>query len=70
MFVKQLTCYTKGDLLITVAVGPRKRPVNFLIDTGAEITVLMRTEAEQCGILIPSRNLIVLNALGKTQSVP
>ena len=70
MFIRQLTCNPKGDLLITVAVGPRKRLVTFLIDTGAQITVLTRTEAEQCGIPIPSKNLIVLNALGKTQSVP
>ena len=70
MFLRQLTLNIKGDLLITVAVGPRTRPVTFLIDTGAQITALIRTEAEQRGVLIPSKNLIVLNALGKAQSVP
>lgn len=70
MFVRQLTCNTKGDLLITIAVGPKKRPVTFLIDTGAQIPALRRTKAEQCGISAPSKNLIVLNAFGKTQSMP
>jgi len=40
MFVGQLTCNNKGDLLITVAVGPKRRPVTFPIDTGAQITAL------------------------------
>ena len=53
-----------------MAVGPKKRPVTFLIDTGAQITALRQTEAEQCGISIPSKCLIVLNALGKSQTVP
>jgi len=71
MFVRQLTCNNKGDLLITVAVGPKKRPVTFLIDTGAQITALSRVEAERCGISVPSKSLMtVLNALGKTQKVP
>jgi len=70
MFVRQLTCNNKGDLLITVAVGPKRRPVTFFVDTGAQITALSRVEAEQCGISVLSKILIVLNALGKTQIVP
>jgi len=70
MFVRQLTCNNKGDLLITVAVGPRRRPVTFLIDTGAQITALRRVESERCGISVLLKHLIVLNALGKTQTVP
>ena len=70
MFLRQLILNIKGDLLITVAVGPRRRPVTFLIVTGAQITALMQTEAEQCGVSIPSKNLIVLSALGNTQSMP
>ncbi|XP_064361548.1 uncharacterized protein LOC112984442 [Dromaius novaehollandiae] len=70
MFIRQLTCNNKGDLLITIAVGPKKRPVTFLIDTGAQITMLKWSEAERCGISVPSKHLIVLNALGKTQTVP
>jgi len=50
MFVRQLTCNNEGDLLITVAVGPRRRPVTFLVDTGAQITALSWVEAERCGI--------------------
>jgi len=50
MFIKQLICNNKGDLLITVTVGPKMRPVTFLIDTGAQITALRQVEAEQCGI--------------------
>ncbi|XP_064356403.1 uncharacterized protein LOC135324313 [Dromaius novaehollandiae] len=70
MFIRQLTCNNKGDLLITVVVGRRRMPVTFLIDTGAQITALTRSEAERCGISVPSKHLIVLNALGKTQTVP
>jgi len=70
MFVRQLTCNNKGDLLITVAVGPKRRPVTFLVDTGAQITALSWVEAERCGISVPSKSLIVLNTLGKTQTVP
>lgn len=70
VFVRQLTLNAKGDLLITVAVGLRKRPVTFLINTGAQITALMQTEAEWHSISIPSRNLIVLTALGKMQLMP
>jgi len=70
MFVRQLTCNNKGDLLITVAVGPKRRPVTFLLDTRAQITALSRIEAKRCGISVPSKSLIVLNALGKTQTVP
>jgi len=70
MFVRQLTCNNRGDLLITVAVGPKRRPVTFLVDTGAQITALSRVEAERCGISVPSKSLIVLNALGKIQTVP
>jgi len=70
MFVRQLTCNNKRDLLITVAVGPKRRPVTFLIDTGAQITALSWVEAERCGISVPSKRLIVSNALGKTQTVP
>jgi len=29
IFVRQLTCNNKGDLLITVAIGPKRRPVTF-----------------------------------------
>jgi len=70
MFVRQLTCNNKGHLLIMVVVGPKRRPVTFLVDTGAQITVLSRVEEERCGISVPSKSLIVLNALGKTQIVP
>jgi len=70
MFVRQLTCSNKGDLLITVAVGPKRRTVTFLVDTGAQISALTRIEAERCGISVPSKSLIVLHALGKTQTVP
>ena len=52
------------------SVGPKRRPVTFFIDTGAQITALSRVEAERCGISVPSKSLIVLNALGKTQTVP
>jgi len=68
MFIRQLTCSNKGGLLITVAVRPKRRPITFLIDTGAQITALRRVEAEWCGISVPSKRLI--NVLGKTQTVP
>jgi len=70
MFVRKLTYNNKGDLLIMVAAGPKKRPVTFLVDTGEQITALRRVEAERCGISVPSKSLIVSNALGKTQTVP
>jgi len=70
MFVRQLTCNNKGDLLIMVVVGPRRRPVTFLVDTGAQITALSWVEVEWCEISVPPKCLIVLNALGKTQTVP
>jgi len=57
MFVRQLTYNNKGDLLITVAVGPKRRPVTFLIDTRAQITALSQVEAERCGISVPSKSL-------------
>jgi len=41
-----------------------------LIDTGAIITALRWIKVERCGISFPSKHLIVLNALGKTQTVP
>jgi len=49
----------KGDLLIMVAVGPKRRPVTFLVDAGAQITALSRVEAERCGISVSSKRLIV-----------
>jgi len=70
MFVRQLTCSNKGGLLITVVVGPKRRPVTFLMDTGAQITALRQVEAEQRGISVPHRQLMVSDALGKTQTVP
>jgi len=70
MFVRQLTCNNKRGLLIPVAVEPKRGPVTFLIDSGAQITALSRVEAERCGISGPPRHLIVLNALGKTRTVP
>ena len=53
-----------------VVVGPKRRKVTFLIDTGAQITALSQVEAERCGISPPSKRLMVSNALGKTQTVP
>jgi len=61
---------SKGDLLITVAVGPKRRPVTFLVDTGAQITALSWVKEERHGISVPSKRLIFLNNLGKIQTVP
>lgn len=55
--------------MITAITGPKRAPVTFLIDTGAQISALTKKDAQRCGI-IPTKNpYCVLNALGTTESI-
>jgi len=53
-----------------VVVGPKRRKVTFLIDTGVQNTALRLVEVERWGISPPSKRLMVSNALGKSHTMP
>lgn len=55
--------------MITAITGPKRAPLTFLIDTGAQISALTKKDAKRCGI-VPTKNCYcVLNALGTTESM-
>ena len=53
--------------MITAIVGPKRAPVTFLIDTGAQISALTEEDARRCGVIPSKQNVCVLNALGSTE---
>lgn len=55
VFLRQLILNEKGDLLITLTSGPNKHTVTFLVDTGAQISVIKQEDAAQCGIKVPHK---------------
>ena len=54
-------------MLITAIAGPKRAPVTFLIDTGAQVSALTEEDAERCGGFPLKRHFCVLNALGSTE---
>ncbi|KAL2310263.1 hypothetical protein Nmel_006513, partial [Mimus melanotis] len=50
-------------------VGPKRAPVTFVVDTGAQISALIRKAAQKCGIVPTKRQCFVVNALGTTEAM-
>lgn len=64
-----LTKNKTGDITITAITSPKRAPVTFLIDTGAQISALTKKDAQRCGIVPTKNRYCVLSALGTTESM-
>ena len=60
----------QGSLIIVEGVVNRSIPVNFVLDTGAEVTTLPRSLGQQLGIDPGSSVLITMKGMGGSADVP
>ncbi|XP_051473157.1 uncharacterized protein LOC127383760 [Apus apus] len=64
--VLRLVRNKNGDLELTCAVGPRRYPVTFVVDTGAQISTLKAEVAERCGVTLSLKPMFVSGAFGNS----
>lgn len=67
IYNRRLTKNSREDFLVTCPICPHKIPVIFLVDTGAQVSILKIEDASSCEITPSCKGIFVVDNFGNTQ---